>query len=135
MCGAVERDAAAPAKRMKRLRCEKRFGGCDRSRIDEQRRVYSLRDRPRTGLRETMSRKSVDMLEEKSAVITATEAKARHLETPICCCRVGHAGWILFQEGKLEDASLYRGKRGRDSLHAEVAAIHLVRSRRRCRKR
>jgi tetratricopeptide (TPR) repeat protein len=70
---------------------------------------------------ETMSRKSVDMLEEKSAVITATEANSKAFgNANMLIAAWDTLGWILFQEGKLEDAQPFIAAAWRDSLHAEV---------------
>jgi Flp pilus assembly protein TadD len=70
---------------------------------------------------ETMSRKSVEMLEEKSAGITATEANSKAFyNADMLIAAWDTLGWILYQEGKLEDGQPFIAAAWRDSLHAEV---------------
>jgi tetratricopeptide (TPR) repeat protein len=70
---------------------------------------------------ETMSRKSVGILEEKSAGITATEANSQAFASAnMLIAAWDTLGWILYQEGKLEDAQPLISAAWRDSLHAEV---------------
>jgi tetratricopeptide (TPR) repeat protein len=70
---------------------------------------------------ETMSRKSVEILEEKSAGITATEANSQAFASAkMLIAAWDTLGWILYQEGKLEDAQPLISAAWRGSLSAEV---------------
>jgi tetratricopeptide (TPR) repeat protein len=70
---------------------------------------------------ETMSRKSVGMLEEKGAGITATEANSKAFANANTLIAAWDTlGWILYQEGKLEDSQPLIAAAWRDSLRAEV---------------
>jgi len=70
---------------------------------------------------ETMSRKSVDMLEEKSAGISATEANSQAFQSAnLLIASWDTLGWILYKEGKLEDAKTLIAAAWRDDLRAEV---------------
>jgi hypothetical protein len=70
---------------------------------------------------ETMSRKSVGMLEEKGAAITATEANSHTFANAnMLIAAWDTLGWILYQEGKLEDAQPLIAAAWRDSLRAEI---------------
>jgi len=70
---------------------------------------------------ETMSRKSVGMLEEKSAGITTAEANSQAFAAANTMVAAWDTlGWILLQEGKPEDAQPLIVAAWRDSLVAEV---------------
>jgi transglutaminase-like putative cysteine protease/Flp pilus assembly protein TadD len=69
---------------------------------------------------ETMSRKSVEMLEEKSAGITATEANSKAFASAeLLVASWDTLGWILYQEGKIEDARPLIEAAWRNDLGAE----------------
>ncbi|QNI31407.1 DUF3857 domain-containing protein [Alloacidobacterium dinghuense] len=70
---------------------------------------------------EQMSRKSVNMLEEKSATITTAEANSKTFASAnLLIASWDTLGWILFREGKLQEAKPYLTAAWRDSLRAEV---------------
>jgi tetratricopeptide (TPR) repeat protein len=70
---------------------------------------------------ETMSRKSVEILEEKTASITTAEANSQAFATAnLLVAAWDTLGWILFKEGKLEDAQPLFAAAWRDGLRAEV---------------
>jgi len=70
---------------------------------------------------EQMSRKSIGDLEEKSATITTAEANSKTFATAnLLIASWDTLGWILFREGKLEEAKPYLTAAWRDSLRAEV---------------
>jgi uncharacterized protein HemY len=70
---------------------------------------------------ETMSRKSVDMVEEKTAAITAAEANTQAFQSAqLLIASWDTLGWILYKEGKFEDARPLIAAAWRDDLRAEV---------------
>ena len=71
---------------------------------------------------EAASRRSVDLLEQKSATISAQEANSRTFaEAQLLIASWDTLGWILFHEGKAADAKPWIAAAWRDDLHAEVA--------------
>jgi transglutaminase-like putative cysteine protease/uncharacterized protein HemY len=70
---------------------------------------------------EAMSRKSVEMIEEKSASITTAEANSKAFAySNLLIAAWDTLGWILYQEGKLEDAQPLVTAAWRDGLNAET---------------
>jgi len=70
---------------------------------------------------ETMSRKSISQLEEKSATITTAEVNSRAFASAnLLTASWDTLGWILFREGKLEEAKPLIIAAWRDSLRAET---------------
>jgi Flp pilus assembly protein TadD len=70
---------------------------------------------------ETMSRKSVEILEEKTASLTTAEANSQAFETArLLIAAWDTLGWILYKEGRLEDAQPLFAAAWRDGLSAEV---------------
>ncbi len=70
---------------------------------------------------ETMSRKSVDLLEQKTASVTTAESNSQTFATnTLLIASWDTLGWILYQEGKLEEARPLLLAAWRDSLSAEV---------------
>jgi tetratricopeptide (TPR) repeat protein len=71
---------------------------------------------------ESMSRKSVTMLEEKSTTITTAEANSRaFIDSYQLVAAWDTLGWILFKEGKLEEAQSLIAAAWRNDLDAIVA--------------
>lgn len=72
-------------------------------------------------LAETLSRKSVAALEEKSATISAAEANSKAFaEAETLIASWDTLAWILFEEGKSAEAEPFARASWRDSLRAEV---------------
>lgn len=70
---------------------------------------------------EAASRRSVDLLEAKSATFSAQEANSRSFaDAQLLVASWDTLGWILFREDKAGDAKPYIAAAWRDSLHAEV---------------
>jgi tetratricopeptide (TPR) repeat protein len=70
---------------------------------------------------EAMSRKSISQLEEKSATITTAEVNSRAFASAnLLLASWDTLGWILFKEGKVEEAKPFISAAWRNSLRAEV---------------
>lgn len=70
---------------------------------------------------EDASRKSIDKLEEKSATMAAAEANSRTFaEANLLIASWDTLGWILFREGKLDQAQPLLSAAWRASLRAEI---------------
>jgi uncharacterized protein HemY len=70
---------------------------------------------------ETMSRKSVDLLEQKTASITTAEANSQAFATNnLLIASWDTLGWILYQEGKYDEAHPFIMAGWRNGLNAEV---------------
>src|SRR6266567_2930435 len=70
---------------------------------------------------ESMSRKSISKLEEKSAAITTAEANSKAFaDANMLIASWDTLGWILFREDKVEEAKPLIVAAWRDSLRAEV---------------
>ena len=70
---------------------------------------------------ETMSRKSVAMLEDRSAAITTAEANSKAFASAHELVNAWDTlGWILYREGKLDEARPLIVAAWRDDLNAEV---------------
>ena len=73
------------------------------------------------GYAETMSRKSIALLEEKTASITTAEANSQAFGmTNLLIASWDTLGWILYQEGKYDEAQPLLAAAWRASLTAEV---------------
>ena len=71
---------------------------------------------------EAASRRSIDLLEQKSTTISAQEANSRTFaEANLLIASWDTYGWILFREGKPADAKPWIAAAWRDDLRAEVA--------------
>lgn len=70
---------------------------------------------------EAASRKSIDVLEANSSTITTEQVNSKDFaQANLLVAAWDTYGWILFREGKLQDAKLYVSAAWRSSLRAEV---------------
>jgi predicted Zn-dependent protease len=70
---------------------------------------------------EAASRRSIDLLEERSATISAQEANSRTFAAAqLLIASWDTYGWILFREGRAADAKPWIAASWRNDLHAEV---------------